>query len=208
LRTGRDFLLPATALALLALLSCRVESDATAQDGPVINRTSLHYLLSPVTAARDGIIEAEAKLRDAPPDVEAATRSLEDARRSLADLEGFYIPVTEARENVYNAYRYHLSGNPDKRDGELDLARQGLLQASGRAGARFDPYIEDLANRIESVQLHARDGVSIDDELKSLCDTFQVHLLKAPLVLDEISHVEPETSITNHPKEVDDVNQK
>jgi hypothetical protein len=188
----RLLVLPIALLALPAVLSCRNES-APPQDGPVLERSSIHYMLPTVNAAYTEVVAAEEMLSSNPPNVVAARNSLGKARQSLAILEDFYVPATDARENIYNAYLEHLAGHPAERDTFLDLARRGLLQIVDRSNHEVEPYIMDLADRIESVQFHVRDGVPIGDELKSLCEIFQLHLLKAQLVINEHSFDEQKT---------------
>ncbi len=184
-RADRFPALPAALFALLALLSCQNESSTIPQNKPALERASVHYMMPPVKAAHEGVIDAEEMLRKDPPHIPAARESLGKARRALANLERFYVPATEARENLYNAYLEDLYGHPKERDTYLDVARRGLLQIAERSGSQLEPYIKDLADRIETVQFHIRDGLPVHEELKSLCEIFQLHLLKAQLVLDE-----------------------
>jgi hypothetical protein len=202
-----DLGLLAVLLVLLALPSCREETSTTPQERPVLEQTSVHYMLPAVTAAHEGIVNAEEMLLKTPPDIDAARNFLRDAGRSLANVEWFYVPATEARDNVYNAYLELLAGHPDRSNIYLDVARHQLTQIAERSSSQVGPYIEDLAKRIDTIQLHARDGAPIHDELKSLCETFQLHLLKAQLVIDEHAFDKQESSMTIESEEVDHVTQ-
>jgi hypothetical protein len=201
----RGLVLPAAALALLSVPSCHNEADTIPQDTPVLDRTSIHYMLPAIVSAHETVLNAEAMLVKHPPDVDAARESLGKARQALANLEWFYIPATEARDNVYNSYREHLAGHPEERNAYLDLAKQELLQIAERSSGQTESYVEDLANRLETVQLHIRDGMPIHDELKSLCEIFQLHLLKAQLVLDENAFEKHGGTVSSSPKEVENV---
>ncbi|MEJ2722146.1 MAG: hypothetical protein P8181_13555 [bacterium] len=203
LRSG--MILTMALISVLTVLSCRDEPATTPPGRPVVERTSVHYMVPAVKAAHEGVVRAQEKLLSDPPNIDAAIESLTAARRSLANLEWFYLPATEARENVYNAYREEIAGNQGQRDVYLDLAKRGLLQVAERSSVQVEPYIKDLVDRIETVQFHIRDREPVNKELKSLCDTFQLHLLKAQLVLDENAFDEQERAVTNRPKEVDNV---
>lgn len=188
--------------------SCRNVSSTTTQSRPVVERASIHYMMPAAEAAHDAVVSAEVSLLEDPPNVAAARKSLDKARQSLANLQWFYVPATEARENLYNAYMEDLAGHPEERDTYLDTARRQLLEISGQSASSVESYIRDIADRIETVQLHIRDGVMIDDELRSLCDMFQLHLLKAQLVLDENAFGTQENNDSTVSREVDNVNQK
>jgi len=169
----------------LAVLSCQDKSGTNPQGRPAAERTSVHYMMPAVQAAHEGVLEADKLLRDDPPDVDAARKALEKATWNLANLEWFYVPATEARENVYNAYLEHLAGHTEERDLYLDAAKNGLLHITERSSSYVEPYIMDLTDRIETVQRLIRDGIPADEALKSLCEFFQLHLVKAQLVIDE-----------------------
>jgi hypothetical protein len=175
----------ATLFALLIVPSCQNESGTTPRNGPVVERTSVHYMLPPVNKARTAVLNAEEMLVSDPPNIAAARESLGKARGALTNLEWFYVPATEARENVYNAYVEHLAGHPDQSKAYLDSAKRGLLEIAARAGSGVEPYVKDLVDRIDTLQFQIRAGEPLNDEVKSLCETFQLHLLKAQLVLDE-----------------------
>lgn len=207
-KTGSVLQLSAVILGLLAVPSCRNDSATIPQGGPALERTSVGYMLPAVTEAREAVAEAQEKLTSDPPDVEATKDSLLKARRSLSRLEWFYIPATDARENVYNAYLEHLAGHSEERDAYLESAKRTLALIAGRANYQVKPYVEELISRIEAVQSGIRDNTPVKTELKSLCEIFQLHLLKARLVLDENAFDERENAATTHNKEVNDVNQQ
>jgi hypothetical protein len=170
---------------LLTVLSCQDRSDKSLQGRPAAERTSVHYMLPTVNAAHEEVIKAANMLQEDSPDIDAVIKSLDKSARNLANLEWFYVPATEARENVYNAYLEHLAGHADECNTYLDSALLGLLRIAERSSSHVEPYIRELTQRIESVQLHIREGAPVDEELKSLCEFFQLHLLKAQLVIDE-----------------------
>jgi hypothetical protein len=199
---------PALLITLLIGPSCRNESGGLPQGRPAAERTSVHYMLPVVQSAHKEVVDAENMLHNDAPDLPATEKSLEKARRSLAALEWCYLPATEARENVYNAYLEHLAGHPEKRNSYLVLAKRGLFKIAEQSDSQVEPYIKDLTDRIETVQFHIHDGEPVQEELESLCETFQLHLLKAQLVLDESAFGEQDLAVTINPKEVDHVEQK
>jgi hypothetical protein len=149
-------------------------------------------MLPPVKTAHTAVLNANDALVSDPPDVDAARESLAKAREALANLEWFYVPATQAREDVYNAYMEHLAGNPEQRNAYLDSAKRVLLQIAERSGPQVESYVKELADRIETVQFRIRDGEPVREELRSLCEVFQLHLLKSQLVLDENAFEEQE----------------
>jgi hypothetical protein len=165
--------------------SCKNDAATVPQDEPVIERTNVHYMIPPVVSAREAVLEAKKMLNGDPPDIKGATDSLDKADGYLANLEWFYLPTTEARENLYNAYIEHLSGDLNRRNTYLELANRGLLKVGEKANPQTEPFIRDLTERLENIQIHIHEGAPVDDELRSLCETIQLHLLKARLVVDE-----------------------
>ncbi len=191
-RIEQRVVLPVILFAMLVAPSCKGKSGTTPQGGPVVERTSVHYMVPSVNRAHEAVVFAEEMLSNDPPDIDAARKSLGKARLSLANLEFFYVPATEAREDVYNAYMEYLAERPEESGGYLDSAKHELLQIAERSGSGVEPYVKDLVDRIETVQLHMREDTPVREEFRSLCAVFQLHLLKAQLVLDENAFGEQE----------------
>jgi len=199
----RGLAVTAILFAMIVVPSCQNNSGTTPQDGPVAERTSVHYMMPAIEAVHQGIADAEEVLLNDPPDTDAARKSLGKARRSLANLQWFYIPATEAREDVYNAYMEYFAGHPEESNDYLNTAKQILLQIAGQSSSEVGSYVKDLADRIETVQFQIQSGAPAHDEFRSLCARFQLHLLKAQLVLDKNAFEEQEQDIQDSSKEVE-----
>lgn len=97
-------------------------------------------------------IEADA---DADADAAKADAELERAEESLRTVLVYYLPLIEARERAYNAYRAFYLDDKDRTASELDEIEKILVEMAGSG--------ENLAHKLERPQgmvAAARSGVA------------------------------------------------
>jgi hypothetical protein len=169
---------------LSGIPSCRRSQSEPATE-TVLDDTSLHYMLPVVRESHDNVQRAEKMLEQDEFDVDDVKEALDHARKSLLDLEKFYLPATEARDDVFEAYREDAAHHSDKRDTYLASAKEKLARIAKEADPSFDPYVEELINEIGKIQTRIEHKAPVGADLKSLCDTFQLHLLKAQLAINQ-----------------------
>jgi hypothetical protein len=148
---------------------------------PVLEETSTAFLevetqrvLERVRAARKEVMTSPAR----------AEQTLLEAERSLEHLDAYYLPLLQARERAYNAYRSLFLNDHGRVVQELTRI-EGLLEgmAETASGSRFQE-IESLAE----VLADARVAVEAGEEegrpaLEALARALNQAALKGELVL-------------------------
>jgi hypothetical protein len=99
-------------LAVGIALSLFAACTAPEGDLPSLDERTLSFLDEGVDRVSGEVEEARAALAQG--DGEAALERLEAARRSLATLEGYYLPLLRARELVHLARHAQARGAPDE----------------------------------------------------------------------------------------------
>jgi hypothetical protein len=120
---------------------------------PVLEETSTTFLETETNRALDGVQSALADIQTDPGRAEA---SLEKAETSLLYLRDFYLPLFQARERSYNAYRYFRLGNGVQVDRELELIEETLRSMVDAAGGAPHREIQELAEAVAAARIAAR----------------------------------------------------
>jgi hypothetical protein len=122
---------------------------------PVLEETSTVFLETETDRALNGVQEALANLRTDP---EEAERSLQKAETSLEYLIHFYLPLFQARERAYNAYRYFVLGEEAQVDRELRLIEETLASMAEAAGGGPNRELQSLAEMVAAARIAVRGG--------------------------------------------------
>jgi hypothetical protein len=175
----------------LVLASCEVDTaePRTATARPAVKEYSAHYLNEPVQELSRAIEDARAALRssesepDSEPDPHAGDAALARAADIAAELTGYYLPVTAARDHLIRAYQAQLGGDLAQRDDQLAAAEEQLTWVVEHSRRATSEYASELLTVLTSIELHKDTSSNLLEALRSLCEETQTHLLKAPLVL-------------------------
>lgn len=131
-------------VGLVLFLACR---DPEHRWTPVLEQTSTEFLTTATVRTREHL---EAARRSLTEDPEAAAADLEAARRELRHLETYYLPLLEARERAYNAYRFFELGEEARTVGEIERVEALLLEMARDLGeplaAEMEPPLETVAD--------------------------------------------------------------
>jgi hypothetical protein len=95
---------------------------------PVLEETSTAFLETETERALDRVRTAQEHIGDDPA---AATSALEHAESALEHLTYYYLPLFQARERAYNAYRSFYLSDEDQAIRELERI-EGILDAMAK----------------------------------------------------------------------------
>jgi hypothetical protein len=188
-----------TGLLLTALVvavgGCGSGNESFPRAHPVVEANSVTHMTTPVTEAHAAVRRALTELDRAELEGEALRGALRDilapAERHLGDLEWFYLPATQAREDILNAYREDVNAAPDRRNAYLEQARQRLEAIASRSGQQLERHLEATLELLTDVETRARAGQDVRSDLERLAGTSQLVLTKAEGVLAQNRFHEP-----------------
>ncbi|MFC1660360.1 hypothetical protein ACFL3S_02690 [Gemmatimonadota bacterium] len=148
---------------------------------PVLEKTSTAFLETETERAREEVGEALNKLHSDPAGAEAALRR---TARSLDYLKDFYLPLFQAREQAYNAFRFFRLGEHGHVVRELEAIESTLVSMVQAAGGGPLEELQALAEATAD----ARVAVEADPDesvaaLENLARKLDQALLKGDLIL-------------------------
>lgn len=167
-----------TSLVLWGSSGCQREPEGWT---PVLEETSTAFLETEMGRLLDHVRGARGALGTDPAEVD---RSLSEAEASLEHLTDYYIPLFQARERAYNAYRsLYLQDDVRVRD-ELGKIEEVLdTMAEGAQGARL-AELQSLAELLASARLAVEAGPGEGaTALETLARSLNLAALKGDLVL-------------------------
>lgn len=149
---------------------------------PVMEETSTVFLYSEVDGAARAVQAASEALPDDP---ERAQEALEAASRSLSEVLGYYLPLVEAREHAYNAYRHFHLAERAKTAQNLDDIERLLMQVAAAGQGTLLVEMEESLLYLETARV-ALDSDSEDTSqaLEALATRLNLLLLKGELALE------------------------
>ena len=148
---------------------------------PVLEETSTAFLETETERIQEDVMRALDQLHSDPARAEAALRQ---ATRSLDYMKNFYLPLFQARERAYNAYRFLRLGEHLRVVGELKTIESTLT--SMVQGAEGAPLLElqALAEAVTDARVAVEAG---PDEggaaLEKLARKLNQAVLKGDLIL-------------------------
>jgi tetratricopeptide (TPR) repeat protein len=171
-------------LALLVLSTVGCGQTRTRWE-PMLEETSSNSLRVEVERATSAV-EAARALLDTDP--QAAELSLKEAEQALKHLQEFFLPLHQAREHAYNAYRYFVLGEIARAEAELNHA-EALLEAI--AESRDGQRLREMEPPLEILE-DARTALKIDDkEAAELLQILANHLNNMVIKGGLVIHQEP-----------------
>ncbi len=167
-------------LLILALLAC---SRAPEGWTPVLEETSTTFLRTETEAIASNVRLARANLQVKP---QKATKELAAAQDKLDHLLTYYLPLLKAREDAYNAYRYHYLHDTRQTARKLDDVEAILMTVAKSGHGHWLRKMEEPLEKLED----ARAALEADSDeatgaLKALAIRLDSLLVKGGLVLAE-----------------------
>lgn len=148
---------------------------------------------SSVGPLRSELAEVAARVRNASlalePDPERSARELEAAQTSLHHLLAYYLPILEARELSYNAYRHHALGEGSRAQKELEQIESILIQiARSQDSPHLQKEMADPLQKLEDARVALETGSpNAPEALEALAIRLHFLLVKGGLVLPPTS---------------------
>ncbi|MFQ5526991.1 MAG: hypothetical protein ACE5GX_12120 [Thermoanaerobaculia bacterium] len=177
--TGRSAIAGAS-LLVLALAGCNREPEGWT---PVLEQTSTAFLKTETEEIASRVRLAQA---DLPVNPEKAAAELAEAEDGLDHLLTYYLPVLDARERAYNAYRHYELGRSKETERELDEVEPILLAIAESGHGHLLRAMEEPLETLED----ARAALDVDSDeateaLRTLATRLNFLLLRGGLVLNE-----------------------
>ena len=117
-------------------------------------------------------------------DPEAARTALVEAQASLEHLKDYYLPLFQARERAYNAYRSLYLDDPGRVDEELVKIEEILEQMAERAQGGRLQELQTLGEALADARLALESGQDLGaPALETLARKLNQAALKGDLIL-------------------------
>lgn len=179
-RRPRQPILAIAALFLMILAGCSRAPEGWA---PILEQTSTVFLRIETEKAAASVHRA---LADLPADPEQAAVELAEAEDMLDHLLTYYLPILDAREAAYNAYRHHQLGKAYETQRELEEVELILMEIAQAGHGHLLREMEDPLELLED----ARAAIDVDsdeatDSLRALATRLNFLLVRGGLVLKE-----------------------
>ncbi len=166
-------------LALYGFAGCRAEPDGWI---PVLEQTSTTFLQRQTERALETTRAAQGML---PGEPRRAMSMLDDAGSMLEELLHFYLPLFEARELTYNAYREFYLGRPGQSIDRLNEVESILREMAWR-DERYYRAVQEPLGHVEKSRLALESGSpEARQTLSALASELNFLVLKGDLVLSE-----------------------
>ena len=177
----RQLILAGAGITLLALAGCNREPAGWT---PVLEETSTTFLKTETEEVASRVRLAQA---DLPANPEKAAAELAKAEVGLDHLLTYYLPLLDARERAYNAYRHYQLGKTKETQRELD-AVETILMAVAESG-HSPMQLRAMEEPLETLE-DARVALDVDSDeatgaLRTLATRLNFLLLKGRLELNE-----------------------
>lgn len=169
-------------LGLLALLlgvwGCRESPEGWT---PVLDETSTGFLETEVERLDEHVRNALGHLDTDPA---RAKDELGEARMRIEHLRNYYLPLLEARQRAYNAYRSHHLGDEDRVARELNRIEEILASMAEQAEGSRLREIEALAEVLADARMASAAGPGEGrKELETLARWLNEAALEGDLIL-------------------------
>ena len=149
---------------------------------PVLEETSIVFLETETGRLSGNVQAALAHLRADPAQAEEALR---EASTRLNHLQGYYLPLFQARERAYNAYRYLFLGDNTRCVEELGMIQEtfeGMVESvQGVALSELTSLAEMVADARIAALAEPEEAAPI---LESLARRLDLVVLKGSLIVD------------------------
>lgn len=169
-----------TLCTILGLPSCR--SEQTTPWVPVMEETGFSNLENTAGRIRDSQRQAQQDL--ALGRIDDARVSLRRAAEAAAVLVLYDIPITEARQLIYDAGRLYALGRQQQAAIKLDRAAKLMQQMRKNDGPTFLGKVTEVLLLMQNLRLAMEDNpASVPEKFKILGHRINMMALKSDLVL-------------------------
>ncbi len=165
-------------LAMLVFIGCgRAPRGWT----PVLEEISTGFLKTETEAVASRVRAARGHLSSSP---ENAAAELAAAEAGLDHLLTYYLPLLEARERAYNAYRHYFLGDTAQTARELDEVERILITVGEGGNAHLLGEMEEPLEHLEDARAAlGSDSDAASQALRALATRLNFLLVKGGLVL-------------------------
>jgi hypothetical protein len=147
-----------------------------------ITSPGVSFLESEVERALHALREAREGL---PAQNMDAAESLDQAEASLLRLQGYYLPLLEARLRASNAHQLAAGGDLSRAEDELALVEKTLLSVARTGGTEMGREVRDPLNLLEEARVALTESSpEAPARLENLAEHLELMLLKGDLVLE------------------------
>lgn len=148
---------------------------------PVLEETSTDVLQAKTEKVMNHLHVAQMKIQTDRHDAEEA---LDSAEEELQRISAYYLPLLDARERSYNAYRFYCLKEKERAANELDRIEKTLMSMAENASPQL---VRELEKPLEIIT-DAKTAVLSDPEdapelLRELANKLNLMFLKIELVL-------------------------
>lgn len=148
------------------LLAAGCGDELPADWTPVLETTSTSYLHDEIVRA---LVELEEARSSLPADPDAVTEHLDATEVHLQRLRDVYLPLLDARERAYNAYRLHYLGRDTDAISQVVKIRTMILAVSHQKNESFLTELERIQELVADARLRLEAGSpSATDALRAL----------------------------------------
>jgi chromosome segregation ATPase len=174
---------PFVLFAVLASAGGLVACQSIESPGPAfVMSPAVPFLSSEVARALRSLQDARGDLTKEQSEVRKA---LDEAEKTLARLQTYYLPLLEARQRAFNARQLAASGDLGKARSELEHIEATLLTLAGSGGDEMGREVEKPLDLVEDARVAlARSSPEAVTRLEALAEHLELMLLKGDLVLD------------------------
>lgn len=166
-------------IAVLGCGGCRQEPEGWT---PVLEQTSTKFLRTQVEEAREDTLAARRMVPDEPL---RAIEKLDEAALVLDELLDFYLPIFEARELTYNAYRELYLGRPAQSLRALDEV-ESILEQVAKRDRRYHRAVQTPREHTEKAKLALEtDSLDAQEALNVLAKELNFIALKGEMMLTD-----------------------
>lgn len=177
---SRDIVLASCGVLLVTLVGCGRSPKGWT---PVLEQTSTAFLQTEIENVASRLEVVRDSLGTEP---ENASSALEQAEDSVEHLLTYYLPLLEARERAYNAYRHFILDEKARTAAELDQVETILMDITERGHGHLLREMEIPLERLEDARVALDvNAAEASKELETLAAELNFLLLKGGLVLTE-----------------------
>lgn len=148
---------------------------------PVLEETSTSFLETGLARNLERVTTARDVVRTDPAEAE---EMLAEAERDLRSLRDVYVPMLEARNLAYNAYRFHHLGREDEAVAALETIQRTVLRLGDVAEGSMLAELERIEELVADARIETGAGsAGAEVSLRRLADALAHFVAKADLFL-------------------------
>lgn len=158
---------------------------------PVLEQSGFDYLNDSMDILIKDLKEAEDEFRQGQSD--ELNKSLHHTMKDLLKLKMYYIPMTQIRQNVYDADRLYLIGKFEEAKNRLEKSAELLLQIGKLESKTLKNAANELRILLNELAVGIETGAeNIKSKFKTAGEKANLMLLKGGLLITDIKFKEAE----------------